>query len=308
MSFTHARDFEGYGAQRPDPHWPADARLAVSVVVNVEEGAELSVSLGDERNEATYEITEEVEGQIDHCKDTHFDYGTRVGYHRIMALLERYEVPATLSCCARALELSPWLARDAIARGHEISSHSYRWERHAGMAEDEEREVIRRSVEAITTACGVRPVGWHTRSAPSESTRRLLVEEGGFLYDSDSYADDLPYVVQVSGREHVVVPYAFDTNDMRFTRQGGFVHANDFARYCIDAFDWMWREAAYQPGMLSIGLHLRIIGRPGRMLGLERLLQAIRGRDRIWVARREDIARHWRELSGLSPWPSAPAR
>lgn len=299
------RDLKGYGTQRPDPHWPGDARLAVSVVVNVEEGAELSVSLGDERNESVYEIVEEVPDIADACKDTHFDYGTRVGYHRIMSLLDKYEVPATMNCCARALQLSPWLGRDALERGHEIGCHSWRWERHAQMAVEDERAVIARCVESIHETSGVRPLGWHTRSAPSPNTRRLLVEEGGFLYDSDAYGDDLPYVVEVAGRDHVVLPYAFDTNDMRFTRQGGFVHGEDFARYCIDALDWMLREGDQQPGMLSIGLHLRVIGRPGRIAGLETLLQAIRDRRGVWLARRDTIAHHWRDLVGLPQWQAS---
>lgn len=296
------RDLEGYGRQRPDPCWPNGARLAVSLVVNVEEGAELSVSLGDARNETVYEVVEGVDGAPDPCKDSHFDYGTRVGYHRIVDLLERYEMPATFSCCARALSLSPWLGQDALARGHEISCHSYRWERHAGMALEEERALIARSVSTIRGACGVRPVGWHTRSAASVNTRRLLVEEGGFLYDSDAYNDDLPYLVRVDERDHVVLPYAFDTNDMRYQRQGGFVHAEDFSRYCIDAVDWLWREGATQPGMLSIGLHLRIIGRAGRMAGLEALLRDLREREGVWITRRDAIAHHWRQLAALPAW------
>ena len=304
MAQADVRDLAGYGDARPDPQWPGGARVALSFVVNVEEGAELSVSLGDARNEATYEIVEEIEGAPDPCKDTHFDYGTRVAYRRIMALLDAYEVPATMNCCARALELSPWLGRDALSRGHEIACHSYRWERHAGMPEAHERAVIARSVDAIRGVTGTRPLGWHTRSAASPNTRRLLVEEGGFLYDSDHYGDDLPFVLRVAGRDHVVLPYAFDTNDMRFTRQGGFVHGEDFSRYCIDALDWMLREGERQPGMLSIGLHLRIIGRPGRIGALESLLQAVRDRPGVWLARRDAIAHHWRALCGLPDWPS----
>ncbi|NQW08537.1 MAG: polysaccharide deacetylase family protein [Alphaproteobacteria bacterium] len=296
------RDLLGYGDRRPDPQWPDNARLAVSIVVNVEEGAELSVSLGDERNESVYDIVEEVTGAPDPCKDTHFDYGTRSGYWRVMELLDRFGVKAYMNCCARALTLSPWLARDAAARGHEIGCHSYRWERHAGMEEAHERAIIARCVAEIREAAGVRPVGWHTRSAPSPNTRRLLVEEGGFLYDSDAYNDDLPFVVDVAGRPHVVLPYSFDTNDMRFQRNGGFVHADDFARYCIDAIDWLWEEGATSPKMMTIGLHLRIIGRPGRIAGLERVLVHIRERGGIWVARRDAIAHHWRDLVGLPRW------
>lgn len=299
------RDLKGYGGTPPDPRWPGDARLAVSFVVNVEEGAELSVGLGDERNEAVYEIVEEVEGSVDHAKDTHFDYGTRAGYWRIMELFDRYGAVAQMNCCARALTLSPWLARDAVERGHEIACHSWRWERHANMPEDHERRVIARCVEEIRAAAGVRPVGWHTRSAPSANTRRLLVEEGGFLYDSDHYGDDLPFTVEVDGRPHVVLPYAFDTNDMRFQRAGGFHFAGDFARYCIDAIDWLWEEGRTAPKMMTIGLHLRIIGRPGRIAGLEQVLAHIAAKGGIWIARRDEIARHWRRLEGLPEFPEA---
>ena len=299
------RDFLGYGDTLPNAEWPGDARLAVSFVVNVEEGAEYSVSLGDPRNEAVYEIVEAVEGAPDPCKDTHFEYGTRAGYWRVMDLLDHYEVKAYANCCARALTLSPWLAKDLVARGHEIGCHSYLWERHAGMTEDVEREIIARCVREIESAAGVRPVGWHTRSAPSPNTRRLLVEEGGFLYDSDAYNDDLPYVLSVGGKPHVVVPYGFDTNDMRFQRGGGFVFGEDFARYCVDAIDWLWAEGAVRPRMLTIGLHLRIIGRPGRIAGLEAVLKHLAGKEGIWCARRDEIAHHWRRISGLPDWSAS---
>ena len=297
------RNFHGYGEHPPDPQWPAGARLALSFVVNVEEGAELAVSAGDERNESVYEVTEEVVGAPDPCMESHFEYGTRVGYWRIVNLLDDIGAKATFSACGRALEVSPWLGADAMRRGHEISAHGYRWEVHAGMAKDREREVIRSTVATIRGVTGRRPVGWHTRSAPSVNTRRLLVEEGGFLYDSDAYNDDLPYTVDVGGTSHVVLPYSFDTNDMRFTRNGGFVHADDFARYCIDAFDWMLRESALSPRMMSVGLHLRIIGKPGRIAGLEQLLAHVAKADGVWIATRREIAAHWRVRMGLSAWP-----
>jgi peptidoglycan/xylan/chitin deacetylase (PgdA/CDA1 family) len=296
------RDFEGYGGHPPDPGWPGGSRLAVSIVVNVEEGAELSLADGDERNEFVHEVVEEVVGKPDLCMESHFEYGMRAGYWRIADLLDRFRVKATFSASARALERSAWLARDLRARGHEISAHSYRWERHAHLEEAEERDVIARTVAAIETAAGARPVGWHTRSSPSPNTRRLLVEEGGFLYDSDAYNDDLPYVVEVAGRSHVVLPYAFDTNDMRFTRQGGFVQGDDFARYCLAAFDWLYDEGARAPKMMSLGLHLRIIGRPGRIGGLEAVLQRMCAADAVWFARRDEIARHWRQRMGLAPF------
>lgn len=289
-----ARDFRGYGGKPPHPRWPGDARVAVSVVVNVEEGAELSLSAGDERNERVYEVTDEVVGVPDPCMETHFEYGTRAGYWRIMELLDRFGVRTTLNACGRAVEVSPWLAADAVRRGHEVSAHGYRWESHAHLSEGEERAKIARAVEAIRAATGIRPVGWHTRSAPSPNTRRLLVEDGGFLYDSDAYSDDLPFFVSVAGKRHLVIPYSFDTNDMHF-HQGTqrFATAGHFAEYVCDAFDWLWREGASAPKMLSVGLHLRMIGRPGRIGGLERVLAHMAGRDGVWFARRDEIARHW---------------
>jgi peptidoglycan/xylan/chitin deacetylase (PgdA/CDA1 family) len=213
-----------------------------------------------------------------------------------MNLLAQFDARATISACARAFELSPWLAQDAVARGHEISAHGYRWETHARMSEAEERDVIAKTVATITRAAGVRPVGWHTRSASTVNTRQLLVEEGGFLYDSDAYTDDLPYVVTVAGRRHVVIPYSFDTNDMRFGPGGAFTLGSDFSTYVIDAFDWLWREGATSPKMLSLGLHLRVIGKPGRIAALERILTHVRERGRVWIATRAEIARHWRAV------------
>jgi len=170
---------------------------------------------------------------------------------------------------------------------------------HAGMPEATERAVIARTVEVLARHAGSRPVGWHTKSASSVNTRRLLIEEGGFLYDSDAYDDDLPRLVQVAGRPHVILPYAFDTNDMRFAPGQGFVQARDFSDYCIGAFDWLMREARTTPKMMSVGLHLRSIGRPGRIKGLEMLLDYVTRQPGVWIARRMDIARHWRARMGL---------
>jgi len=293
---TSARDFLGYGNQPPDPAWPGGARVAVSLVVNVEEGAEVSIADGDERNESAHEIPHEVIGGIDGGMDSHFEYGTRAGYWRIMGALAAADAPATFSSCGRAIQRSPWLAREAVARGHEMSCHGWRWEGHAGMDEATERAVIARTVDAIAAAAGVKPVGWHTKSTYSANTRRLLVEHGGFLYDSDAYNDDLPYFVPVGERRHLVIPYSFDTNDMHF-HQGRqkFVTASHFSEYVIDAFDCLWREGAHAPKLMSIGLHLRIIGRPGRIAGLERVLAHIRAKGHAWIARRDAIARHWIE-------------
>jgi peptidoglycan/xylan/chitin deacetylase (PgdA/CDA1 family) len=294
------RDFFGYGPTPPNASWPGGARVAVSFVVNVEEGAELSVIDGDERNEPVHEITEEVRNTPDPCRDTHFEYGTRVGYWRIVAMLEAFGAAATLNACGRAIERSPWLAKDAVSRGHEVGCHGWRWERHAGMAEVEERAKIARAVAAIQSACGVAPVGWHTRSAPSVNTRRLLLDHGGFLYDSDAYSDDLPFFAPVGDRRQLVLPYSFDTNDMHF-HQGSqrFTTGGDFAEYVIDAYDRLWQEGADIPRMLSVGLHLRIIGRAGRIGGLERVLRHMVGRGGAWLTRRDAIARHWLGTFGI---------
>jgi allantoinase len=293
MTSPPGRDFRGYGGHPPNVRWPDGARVAVSFVVNFEEGAELSISDGDERNEGAYEAVEEVEDYPDLCQDSHFEYGPRSGWRRVAQALADHGAVATLNACGRAVERSPWLAREAVALGHEVSCHGWRWERHAGMNETVERDAIARTVAAIRKATSVAPVGWHTRSAPSINTRRLLMEHGGFLYDSDAYCDDLPFFVDVAGRRRLVLPYAFDTNDMNFFRAHRFVTGDDFAAYVISAFDRLWSEGAHAPRMLSIGLHLRMIGRPGRIGGLETILKHVADRRGAWIARRDSIARHW---------------
>ncbi|HTZ66717.1 MAG TPA: polysaccharide deacetylase family protein [Roseiarcus sp.] len=265
----------------------------MSFVVNFEEGGEYAVSDGDDRNEAVHEVEHRVVGLPDPGLDSHFEYGTRAGWWRIADVLGRHDVKATVSACGRAVERLPRLAQDANRRGHEIAAHGWRWESHAGMSEDDERQRIAWTVAAIAKATGVRPVGWHTRAPASSNTRRLLVEEGGFLYDSDAYNDDLPYTLAYGPRRHVVMPYAFDTNDMQFQTTNRFRGASDFADYVLEAFEWLYREGLQAPKMMSIGLHLRVIGRPGRIGALERILSTMRARDDVWIARRDEIARHW---------------
>ena len=273
--------------------WPDGKRLAVSIVVNFEEGAELSIAAGDERNEHIYEAVERVEAYPDLCMASHFAYGLNEGWPRIRALFKRYDVRATLNACGRAVAQSPWLARQAAEDGHEVSAHGWRWERHVGMDEAAERSVIAAAVEAITAATGKPPVGWHTRSATSINTRRLLLEHGGFLYDSNEYDADVPRVECDGERSIVIMPYAFDTNDMRFFNNGGFVFPEDFSRYCSGALDCLLSEGSTAPRMLSIGLHLRIIGRPGRIAGLEQVLRHASQHPDVWLARRDEIARAW---------------
>jgi len=301
------RDFEGYRNGEPAIRWPGGARLAVSIVVNIEEGAELSIAAGDEANEFVYEAAERVEGVRDPCMESHYAYGTRRGWARIRNALADHGIVATLNACGRALAYSPWIATEAVADGHEVSAHGWRWERHVHMDEAMERRAIARTVAAIEAASGRPPVGWHTRSATSPNTRRLLLEQGGFLYDSNAYDDDCPYMAAARGRDIVVLPYAFDTNDMRFQPGGAFVHGGDFAEYCIAAFERLYAEGADAPRMLSIGLHLRIIGRPARIAGLERLLAHMASRPGVWFARRDAIAHHWRAGLGLPAWTPRPA-
>ena len=285
------RDFKGYGATLPALNWPGSARLAVSFVLNFEEGAEFSVTDGDPFNEAVYEAIDRLAGP-DPCIDSHFEYATRTAWWRIADLFDRFAVPLTLSACGRAVERSPWLAQDATRRGFEVAAHGYRWQSHAGMDEATERADIAATVAAIRAATGTAPLGWHTRSASTPATRRLLVEHG-FLYDSDAYNDDTPYFVQVGQKRHLVLPYAFDTNDMQFQHSNRFAGSADFAAYVCDALDWLAREGEAGPRMLSIGLHLRMIGRPGRMKALETILEHLRRDGHAWVATRAQIARHW---------------
>lgn len=293
------RDFLGYAGAPPDPRWPGGAKVAVSFVINFEEGAEFSVSEGDAVNEGVYEVDHRLDGP-DPCIESHFEYGARAGWWRIMDLFDAHGVKATVSACGRAVERSPALARDAVRRGHEVAAHGWRWESHAGMDEADERKAIARTVAAIASATGARPLGWHTRSAASQNTRRLLAEEGGFLYDCDAYNDDLPYFTEVAGKRHLVMPYAFDTNDMHFQHTQRF-RGSDFADYIVDAYDWLVREGARAPKMMSVGLHLRMIGRPGRIGALETILRHVTQGDAAWIAPRAAIARHWHET-----FPEAP--
>jgi peptidoglycan/xylan/chitin deacetylase (PgdA/CDA1 family) len=285
------RDFSGYRNRPPAVRWPGGARVAVSFVLNFEEGAEFSVADGDPRNEAVYEVIDPRAGW-DPCIDSHFEYGTRAAWWRIADAFDRWRAPMTVSACGRAVERSPWLAQDAVERGHEVAAHGWRWQSHAGMDPAEEAAAIDACIRGIEAACGRRPVGWHTRSASTPATRALLAERG-FLYDSDAYNDDLPYDVPVAGRPHLVLPYAFDTNDMQFQHTQRFATAGAFAEYVCDAYDWLAREGESAPRMMSVGLHMRMIGRPARMAALERILAHLRAGDGAWIATRERIARHW---------------
>jgi peptidoglycan/xylan/chitin deacetylase (PgdA/CDA1 family) len=218
-----------------------------------------------------------------------FEYGSRVGFWRVHRIFTQHGLPLTVYGVGQALERNPDAAQAMIAAGWEVASHGWRWIDYLEMSEGEERDHIRRAIEAIERACGVRPVGWYTGRV-SENTRRLVVEAGGFLYDSDSYADELPYWVDIGGRAHLVIPYTLDANDFKFLLANGFVTGADFLEYLVDSFEQLHEEGGR---MMSVGLHCRIVGRPGRARALARFLTHVRGRDDVWVTTRAEIARHW---------------
>jgi len=300
----NARRFD---AQRSPPElalrWPGGAGLALSFVLNIEEGAEGSVADGDPVNEAVHEITHRVDDGPDYCAGTHFEYGARAGYPRVAQRFAESGWPLTLNACGRALGRQPRVAADAVRHGWELCGHGWRWASPAGLPPEVEAQDIARTAALIARVAGTPPAGWHCKGTRTPATRRLLRDHGGFSYDSDDYGDDLPWLLPFDdGRPpHVVLPYGFDTNDMRFFDRGGFVRAGDFAGYVIDAIESLRAEARDAPRMLTIGLHTRIIGRPGRIAGLDTVLAHVRGLgDAVWVARRDAIARHWRDTLASS--------
>jgi allantoinase len=295
---TYPRDMVGYAGVPPDPHWPADARIAVSVVLNYEEGGEYNILHGDAHSE--YVLTDVGAAPLPGARNLNvesiFEYGSRVGFWELMRLLQERRIATTVYAVGMALERNPVVAAELAASGFEVACHGQRWIDYQAVPEESERADIRRNVEAITRLIGRRPVGWYT-GRPGPNTRRLVAELGGFLYDSDAYNDDLPYWVAVGASQQLILPYTFDCNDSRLQRGGDFATGEDFLRYCTDAFDWLYRRGGEgSPRMLTIGLHGRIIGRPGRIGALQRLLDHIQRHDSVWVADRESIAKHWRTL------------
>ena len=297
INHDESRDFRGYGRNVPNISWPGGKKIAVSFVLNFEEGSEFSIGDGDDHNEGIYEVIDCEQGARDFCIESHFEYGTRVGYWRIVDTLDRFNAKITVSACGKAAERSPWLVKDAVERGHEIAGHGYRWQTHAKMTLDEEREEIAKCVNAIKNCSGKAPVGWHTRSERSQNTRKILIEQG-FIYSDDAYNDETPYFVSVEDKLHLILPYSFDTNDMQFQNTNRFNTAKSFATYVCDAFDWLALRESHIPRVMTIGLHLRMITRPGRMFALEKILEHITGSGKAWIAPREEIAKHWlRKLS-----------
>lgn len=289
------RDYVGYGSHVPRVRWPNDAALAVSLVVNYEEGSEYSLPAGDGRNEGLGEIAYDMGNEHrDLCVESVYEYGSRVGIWRLLRLFEEYGVTSTFFACAVALERNPAVAQAMRAGGHEPCSHGWRWEEHWRLSRDEERDHIRAAVELFEEVCGERPVGWYCRYGPSVNTRELVVEEGGFLYDSDAYNDDLPYFVDVHGTRHLVVPYSMTNNDVRFAASPGYGAPEDFTKLCNLAIDELRREGqAGYPKMMSIGLHPRMIGQPARMGALRGVIEHALGTGDVWFATRRQIAQWW---------------
>lgn len=289
------RDFVGYGGRAFDPAWPGGARLALNFVINVEEGSEPSTLDGDPSSE--FALTEGGGGNgpgRDLAAESMFEYGSRVGFWRVARMLADRDMPATIMACALALERNPAI-REYIRRSDfDVCAHGWRWERHSDLSIDEERARIDRAVRSIEATVGTRPVGWYCRYGASVNTRKLLVEQGGFVYDSDAYNDELPYWVDVDGKNHLVVPYSLTNNDAKFMR-GAVATGDQFFAFLRDAFDLLYAEGAHSPKMMSVGLHLRIAGHPGRAAGLLRFLDHVKAHKDVWVCRRGDIARHWHE-------------
>ena len=291
----YPRDLVGYGPSPPHPHGPNEAKIAVSVVLNYEEGGESCVLHGDARSESvlTDVGAEPLQNARNLNVESNFEYGSRVGFWEILRLLREHGVDATVNAVGMALERNPQAAEAIMQSGFEVACHGQRWIDYQFVPEAVERADMLRNIETVTRMIGRRPVGWYT-GRPSPNTRRLVVESGGFLYDSDAYNDDLPYWTHVGGRPHLVIPHTFDVNDSRLQRGGDFSTGEDFFAYCRDAFDWLYRiGSAGRPRMMTISLHGRIIGRPGRIGALTRILEHIRRHDAVWLCNRAAIARHW---------------
>jgi peptidoglycan/xylan/chitin deacetylase (PgdA/CDA1 family) len=289
------RDFVGYGANPPAVQWPNGAKIAVSVVVNYEEGSENSILDGDAAGETSGESPSTVPvGERDLANESFFEYGSRVGVWRIMNVLDRYNIKGTFYACALALERNPEVGPEIVRRGHEVMGHGNRWEEYYKMDRDAERTAIHEAVASISRTTGVRPLGWYTRYGPSVNTRELVVEEGGFEYDCNAYNDDLPYYTQVQGNPWLVVPYSLEVNDYKFWR-GDLITPSDFFEAAKASFDVLYEEGSTHPKMMSVGLHCRIIGKPSRAHGLDQFLKYASAKEGVWFPRRLEIARWWKE-------------
>ena len=303
MKQPYPRDLAGYGANPPQARWPGGARLALQFVLNYEEGAENSILHGDAASESFLSeiiTAQPIPGARHMSMESLYEYGSRVGLWRLLALFEKYDVPLTVFGVAMALERHPAAVEAFLKAGHEIASHGGRWINYQYVPLDVERSHMQRAIEIHRKLTGKRPLGWYTgRTSPN--TRRLVVEDGGFVYDADDYNDDLPWYDTRYGRPQLVVPYTLDANDMRFAAPQGFNAGDQFYAYLKDSFDALYDEGRTAPRMMSVGLHCRLVGRPGRTAALARFLDYVAAHDRVWIATRLDIARHWnREHQALA--------
>lgn len=292
------RDVVGYANHPPDVGWPGGARLAVNFVLNYEEGSEYSILDGDGRSDAV--LTEVAQARVpvgmrDLGAESMFEYGSRVGFWRIHRLFTERHVPLTVFAAALALERNRPVAAAIAATDWDVVCHGWRWVEQYLLDEATERDHIARAHRAVCDLIGRAPEGWYCRYAPSPETRRLVVEHGGFRYDSDAYNDELPYWVDVDGHAHLVVPYSLATNDAKLVG-GPLVTGRAFGEFLIDSIETLRAEGTRHPRMLSIGLHARVVGHPGRIGGLAAVLDHLRGKDDVWVCRRGDIAAHWRAV------------
>ena len=300
MNSDYPRDLIGYGPNPPRANWPGNARIAVQFVLNYEEGGESNVLHGDEYSE---QFLSEIIGAAPY-QDRHmsmesiYEYGSRVGVWRILKEFQRRNLPLTVFAVATALQRHPDLTAEFRRLGHEIACHGLKWIHYQNVGIDIEREHMREAVKIFQELTGEHPLGWYT-GRDSPNTRSLVVEHGGFLYDSDNYGDDLPFWTQVdlpnggAKQPQLVVPYTLDTNDMRFATPQGFNSGEQFFSYLKDTFGVLYREGEETPRMMSIGLHCRLAGRPGRFAALQRFLDHIEQYDQVWICRRVDIAKHW---------------
>ena len=291
----YPRDLVGYGPTPPHAAWPNGARVAVQFVLNYEEGAENCILHGDPASEVF--LSEIIgaaafDGARHMSMESIYEYGSRAGVWRILDLFRQRQLPLTVFAVAMAAARHPAVIETALADGHEIAAHGDRWINYHGMPIAEERAHMQQAIETLTALCGTRPLGWYT-GRTSQNTRSLVAEDGGFVYDADDYSDDLPFWSRMTDRPHLVVPYTLDTNDMRFATAQGFHTGDQFARYLMDAFDVLYAEGVTAPKMMSVGLHCRLIGRPARFAGLVKFIDHVMAHDKVWVARRIDIATHW---------------
>jgi peptidoglycan/xylan/chitin deacetylase (PgdA/CDA1 family) len=294
------RELVGYGEYPPQVRWPGGARVAVQIVVNYEEGSEKTFAMGDGKNDIFYELPFELD-ERDLAVESFYEYGSRAGIWRLFRVFDTAGVPITCFGAAVALERNPEVAQKLVARGDEVVGHGYRWSNHFEMTRDDEREAIRLAVDSIERSTGSRPLGWYCREM-SVNTRELVVEEGGFLYDSDCYNDDLPYWTRVLGKPHLVVPYGLVVNDVRYVVGTGFSSPDDFFELAKAHLDRLRNDGDDVSRMMSVGLHPRISGNPARSDGLARFIEYAQSLDDVWLARRIEIAQTFVEQQPADRW------